>query len=69
MYIFLTVVMSYLLGAIPNALIIGKVFFNSEISMALMGFLFMAIGFGISAIIFTLKKRYFSPIVIDKEEE
>ena len=48
---------------------IGRVFFNSEIVMALVGFLFMAIGFGISAIIFTLKKRYFSPIVIDKEEE
>ncbi len=31
MYIFLTVVMSYLLGAIPNALIIGKVFFNKDI--------------------------------------
>ena len=48
---------------------IGRVFFNSEIVMALVGFLFMAIGFGISAIIFTLKKRYFSPVVIDKEEE
>ena len=48
---------------------LGRVFFTSEISMALMGFLFMALGFGVSAIIFTLKKRYFSPIVIDKEEE
>lgn len=48
---------------------LGRVFFNSEITMALMGFLFMALGFGISAIIFKIKKRYFSPIVTRKEEE
>ena len=48
---------------------VGKFFFDNEILMALMGFLFMAIGFGISAIIFKIKKRYFSPVVINKEEE
>ncbi|MGN1189924.1 MAG: SoxR reducing system RseC family protein [Candidatus Ornithospirochaeta sp.] len=48
---------------------VGKAFFKSEISMALMGFCFMAVGFGISAIIFKVKKRYFSPIVLGKEEE
>ena len=48
---------------------LGRVFFTSEITMALMGFLFMALGFGISAIIFKIKKRYFSPIVTRKEEE
>ena len=31
MYIFLTVLMSYILGSIPNALIIGKMFFNKDI--------------------------------------
>ncbi len=31
MYILLTVIMSYLLGSIPNALIIGKVFFKKDI--------------------------------------
>lgn len=48
---------------------VGKLFFKSEIAMALMGFCFMAVGFGISAIIFKVKKRYFSPIVLTKEEE
>lgn len=31
MYIFLTILMSYILGSIPNALIIGKVFFKKDI--------------------------------------
>lgn len=31
MYILLTILMSYLLGAIPNALIIGKVFFKKDV--------------------------------------
>ena len=31
MYIFLIILMSYLLGSIPNALIIGKVFFKKDI--------------------------------------
>lgn len=31
MYIFLTILISYILGSIPNALIIGKVFFKKDI--------------------------------------
>ena len=31
MYIFLTILLSYILGSIPNALIIGKVFFHKDI--------------------------------------
>ena len=31
MYIFLTVLLSYLIGSIPNALIIGKVFFKKDV--------------------------------------
>jgi len=31
MYIFLTILMSYILGSIPTALIIGKVFFKKDI--------------------------------------
>lgn len=31
MYIFLTILMSYILGSIPNALIIGKVFFKKDV--------------------------------------
>lgn len=31
MYIFLTVLLSYIIGSIPNALIIGKVFFKKDV--------------------------------------
>ena len=31
MYIFLIILMSYILGSIPNALIIGKVFFKKDV--------------------------------------
>ena len=31
MYLFLTILMSYILGSIPTALIIGKVFFKKDI--------------------------------------
>ena len=48
---------------------IGKIFLKSEITMALMGFLFMAVGFCFSALIFHFKKKYFSPVITGKEEE
>ena len=47
----------------------GKALLRSEIKMALMGFLFMAIGFGIASIVFKVKKKYFSPVVVEKEEK
>ena len=47
---------------------VGGLFSESEIIRALIGFLFMAFGFAISALIFKKKKAYFSPIVKNREE-
>ena len=47
---------------------VGGLFSESEIIRALVGFLFMAFGFAISALIFKKKKAYFSPIVKNREE-
>ena len=48
---------------------IGKILFKSEIYMALVGFAFMLLGFLISGVIFHFKKTYFSPVLVEKEEE
>ena len=40
---------------------------KSEISMAFTGLTFMGLGFLISALIFRIKKHYFSPTLEDKE--
>ena len=46
---------------------LGSLIAKSEISMAFTGLSFMGLGFLISALIFRIKKHYFSPTLEDKE--
>ena len=46
---------------------LGSLIAKSEISMAFTGLTFMGLGFLISALIFRIKKHYFSPTLEEKE--